>query len=86
LLACIAKEFGVLPSQVDRAVNQDPDQTDMKCLFLVRYHEAYAAYKRADAKELKKWKGKEVMAQVEANGAPTPEELAEAGQPEGAGN
>jgi hypothetical protein len=67
LVAKVAKEFGVLPSQAARAMDADPEGIDLIGLGLLRYAEAHAAYRRADKTELKAWQGSKVMAMVEEN-------------------
>ena len=43
-IACIAKEFGVLPSVVAKDLDDDPEQLSLECLKLLSYAEAKSVY------------------------------------------
>jgi hypothetical protein len=63
----VGKEFGVLPSVAARHLDSDPDQFDLFAIRMLRFSEAYAIYRRADAKEIESYKkaGGKAMALVE---------------------
>jgi hypothetical protein len=63
----IAKEFNQLPSTVARALARDPDQLDVRALPLLRYADRHAAFRRANAKELKAMAGDRYMKLVNEN-------------------
>lgn len=65
ICATVGKEFGVLPSAVARDLDDDPEQLSLLCLPLLRYAEAWAAYRRANKAELKAWRGSAMMRKVE---------------------
>jgi len=52
---------------VARALDSDPEQLDLACLPLLRYSEAFGAYRRGRKSELKAWEGSAMMAQVQEN-------------------
>lgn len=64
----IAKEFGVLPNQVADALRDDTEELTVNALPLLRYAEAYQAFKHAESEEsLKPWRGSPIMEQVKRN-------------------
>lgn len=71
----MAKEFGVLPSQVRDDLDDDPEMLSLKVLPLLRYAEAHAAYRRANKSELKAWKDSSIMRLVERNDVELVQEL-----------
>ncbi len=48
-------------------LDEDPERVALLCIPLLRYAEAHAAYRRANADELKAWQGSPMMARVQAN-------------------
>jgi len=44
MVAVVAKEFGVLPTQAARDLDRDPDRLSFDCVGLLRYAEAKRAY------------------------------------------
>ncbi len=63
----MAKEFGLSPYAVANEIDDDPEQLALVCIRLLRYSEAHAAYRHANADELKGWQGSPMMAQVQTN-------------------
>lgn len=64
----MAEAFHQLPSVVARDLDEDPEQLATACLSLLRYAEAYRAFKSAkDEKSLEHWKGSQTMEAVKIN-------------------
>jgi len=73
MIAVVAKEFGVLPTQAARDLDRDPDRLSFECIGLLRYAEAKHEYDRAsiegrDAEYMTKFRRAfPLVADVEAN-------------------
>lgn len=59
--ACVAKAFGVLPSQAARDLDNDPDRVSLACLKLLRYSEAKEVYDSNDPRAISAWEGSRMM-------------------------
>jgi hypothetical protein len=74
-LALVAETFHVLPSVAARDLDEDPGQTALVCMSLLRYSEAHRALtgsmkdKDRDEKSLAPWKGNRLMAAAKRNWA-----------------
>ena len=51
----------MLPSAVARDLDDDPEQSAILCLSMLRYAEAHAAFRRANKEELKAWRDNHYM-------------------------
>jgi hypothetical protein len=80
-VAVVAEAFHVLPRQAAEDLWDDPLQLSLRCLQLLHYSRAHAAFKRANKKELEAWQGDPMMQLVEE----TDFDIAEAEIREGAG-
>ncbi len=68
MVAAIAREFRVLPSEVARDLDEDPRQLSISCFYVLRYAEAKRALDTAkDPKSLEPWKGSKMMSEVKVN-------------------
>ena len=65
LIAQIARTFGISPIQAREELEDDAEGLLLKVLPFHSYAEAYAAYRRADATELKAWRESRMMRRVE---------------------
>jgi hypothetical protein len=64
-IARVAEAFHVLPSQVARDLDEDPEQLSLVCLSVLQYAEAHDAEKRSQGEDdLKHWKGSKIMDMV----------------------
>lgn len=74
-IACIAKEFGVLPSVVARDLDNDPEQLSLECLKLLSYAEAKSVYDSGNKHMIDSRKDSPVMQEVEKNDFALAEEM-----------
>jgi hypothetical protein len=86
-VSVVAEEYGLSPVRAAWELDSDPEQLAIAILPLRRYAEAWNAWKRADADELKAWRKDPMMDRVnEIAGALAAEEIAaDAADPEGVG-
>ncbi len=67
-IAVVAESFHQLPSVVARDLDEDPERLALACLPLLRYAEAFGAFKAAkDEQSLEHWKGSSTMDAVKVN-------------------
>lgn len=67
-MAILADTFHVLPSQVARDLDRDPERSAIECAAMLRYAEAWRAFKHSKGPEdLKPWRDSKMMEQVERN-------------------
>ena len=66
-LGRIAKEFGVLPSEVARDLDEDPEQSALVCSELLHYAEAYSVFRSNNKKMIEAWDGDTAMEAVKQN-------------------
>ena len=70
MVAVIAESFHVLPSEVARDLDEDPEQLSLLCIPLLKYAEAKRAFDAAkDPKDLEPWRTSVMMALVKRNAA-----------------
>lgn len=57
----------MLPSQVARDLDRDPERLTLVCLPMLGYADAFRAWKRGNKRELKHWSGSRLMEMVKNN-------------------
>lgn len=67
-MAVLANTYHVLPSQVARDLDRDPERSAIECAAMLRYADAHRAFRDTKSPDdLKPWRGSPMMEQVERN-------------------
>jgi len=65
MISTVAQEYGITPRQAAEEIEADAEGLAVEILPLRRYAEAFAAWKRGNADELKAWRDNPMMRRIE---------------------
>ena len=64
LVGQVAQTYGVLPRVAERDLESDPEQLSLLCIPVMRYAEAFHAYRSANKARIAQWGSDPLMAEV----------------------